>query len=115
VRRFAKRAQTNERERIAYLCSLAILDEWEGDPERATVNLVEAEELTEKLELPGELWRIRATLGELYERRGEAGEARAAFSRAAQTLRLLAQKIGDQELREGFLSAPQARRVLERG
>jgi DNA-binding SARP family transcriptional activator/tetratricopeptide (TPR) repeat protein len=115
VRRFAERAQTNERDRIAYLRSLAILDEWAGDSERATVNLLEAEELTEKLELPGELWRIRAALGELYERRGEAVEARAAFSRAAQTLGLLAQKIGDEELREGFLSAPQARRVLERG
>ena len=45
------------------------------------MNLVEAEELAEKLELPGELWRIRAALGELYERRGEAGEARETFSR----------------------------------
>ena len=46
------------------------------------MNLVEAEELAEKLELPGELWRIRATLGELYERRGEAGEARSVLPAA---------------------------------
>jgi hypothetical protein len=30
-------------------------------------------------------------------------------------LRKLAERIGDEELREGFLSVPQARRVLERG
>ena len=114
VRHFAERAQTNERDRIAYLCSLAILGKWEGDPERATVHLQEAEKLAEKLGLPSELWRIRAGLGGLYERREEIGEARAAFSRAAQTLRTLAQRIGAEELREEFLSAPLVRRVLER-
>jgi tetratricopeptide (TPR) repeat protein len=113
VRRFAERAQTNERDRITYLCSLAILGEWECDPERATVHLQEAEKLSEKLGLPGELWRIRAGLGGLLERREEIGEARAAFSRAAQTLRDLAAKINDVRLREGFLAAPRVRRVLE--
>ena len=44
--------------------------------------------------------------------RGEIGEAREAFPLAAQTLRMLAGNIGDEELREGFLSAPRARRVL---
>jgi hypothetical protein len=114
VRDFAERAQTNERNRIAYLRSLAIVGEWDGYTERATAHLREAEEIAEKLGLPGELWRVRAALGGLSERRGKTGEARAAFSRAAQILRLLAEKIGDEEIREGFLSAPQARRVLER-
>jgi DNA-binding SARP family transcriptional activator/tetratricopeptide (TPR) repeat protein len=114
IHRFAKRAQTNERVRIAYLISLAILGEWEGDPERAIDHLREAEELAEKLGLPGELWRIRAALGGLYERRGETEQAHAAFSRAAQTLRTLAEKIEDEGLREGFLSAAPVRRVLER-
>ena len=62
--------------------------------------------------VPGELWQIQSRLGELHERRGEAEEAREAFSGAAQTLRELAKKIGDEELREGFLSASQVRRVL---
>jgi DNA-binding SARP family transcriptional activator/tetratricopeptide (TPR) repeat protein len=114
VRGFAERAQTNERNRIAYLRSLAILGEWDGYTERATAHLREAEALAEKLGLPGELWRIRAALGGLSERRGEDAEAREAFSRAAQTLRLLAEKIGDEEIRKGFLSAPQTRRVLGR-
>jgi hypothetical protein len=64
--------------------------------------------------VPGELWQIQSRLGELHERRGEDRQAREAFSGAAQTLRMLAQKIGDEELRERFLSAPQVRRVLGR-
>jgi tetratricopeptide (TPR) repeat protein len=114
VSRFAERAQTNERDRIAYLRSLAVLSEWEGGTERATGQLREAEALAEKIGQPGELWQIRAALGGLYERCGETGEARAAFVRAAQTLRTLAEKIRNEKLREDFLSAPQVRCVLER-
>jgi tetratricopeptide (TPR) repeat protein len=114
VRRLAERAQTNERERVAYLRSLAVLSEWEGDTQRAIDRLHEAQALAEKIGLPGELWQIQSRIGELYEQRGETGEARAAFSQAAQTLKTLAQKIGDDELREGFLSAPRVRRVLAR-
>jgi Flp pilus assembly protein TadD len=114
VRRFAERAQTNERDRLAYLRSSAVLSKWEGDTKRAIDHLHEAQALAEKIGLPGELWQIQSSLGELYEKRGEDGEAREAFSGAAQTLRMLAQKIGDEELREGFLSAPQVRRVLRR-
>jgi tetratricopeptide (TPR) repeat protein len=114
VRHFAQRAEVNERERIAYLCSLAVLSEWEGDTKRAIDRLHEARALAEKIGLPGELWQIQSRIGELCERRGETAEAREAFSGAAQTLRMLAGKIGDEELREGFLSAPQVRRVLGR-
>ena len=71
-----------------------------------------AEALAEKIGLPGELWQIQCKIGELQEQRGQTEEARAGFSRAAQTLRMLAQKIGDEELREGFLSAARVRRVL---
>ena len=63
--------------------------------------------------MPKELWQIQSRLGELHERLGKDGQAREAFSLAAQTLRMLAQKIEDEELREGFLSAPQVRRVFE--
>jgi tetratricopeptide (TPR) repeat protein len=114
VSRFAQRAQVNERERITYLRSLAVLSEWEGDTKRAIGHLHEAYTLAEKIGLPKELWQIQSSIGELYERRGETEEAHAAFSRAAQILRMLAQKIGDEELREGFLLAPQVRRVLGR-
>jgi tetratricopeptide (TPR) repeat protein len=114
VNRFAERAEANERERVAYLRSLALLSEFEGDTQRAIEHLHEAEALAEKIGLPGELWQIQSRIGEVHERCGEEGEAAKAFSLAAQTLRELAQKIGDEELREDFLSAPQSRRVLER-
>ncbi len=114
VHRFAKRAETNERDRMSYLRSLAVLSEWEGDTKRAIDHLQEAEALAERLGPPGELWQIRARIGELHERRGEDSEAREAYSRAAQTLRDLAAKIEDEGLREGFLSAPRVRRLLER-
>jgi tetratricopeptide (TPR) repeat protein len=114
VRQLAERAEVNERERIAYLRSLAVLSESEGDTQRAIDHLHEAHTLAHKIGLPKELWQIQSRIGDLYERRGEAEEAREAFSRAAQTLRMLTGKIGDEELREGFLSAPQVRRVLRR-
>ena len=114
VRHFAGRAEVNERERVAYLRSLAVLSEWEGDIKRAIDHLREAQRLAEKIGLPKELWQIQSRIGELYERRGQGGEAREAFSRGAQTLRKLAEKIGDEKLKEGFLSAPRVRRVLGR-
>jgi hypothetical protein len=114
VRRFADRPRTNERERIAYLRSLAVLGEWEGETQRTMDHLREAEALAEKIGLPKELWQIQSKIGELHERRRETEEARAAFSRAAQTLRMLAGKIADEDLQEGFISAPRVRRVLGR-
>jgi hypothetical protein len=48
----------------------------------------------------------------LTHRYGHDGQERKAYSGTAQTLRMLAGKIGDEEIREGFLSAPQVRCVL---
>lgn len=112
IYRFAEGAETNERERVAYLRSLAVLSEFEGDMGRAIERLHEAWALAQKIGLPKELWQIQSRIGNLYERRGEDGEAREAFSGASQTLRMLAEKIGDEELRERFLSARQVRCVL---
>ena len=109
---FAERARANERDRMAYLRCLAMLSEFEGDTQRALDRLRGAESLAEGVGLPGELWQIQGKIGELHERRRQTEEARAGFSRAAQTLRMLAGKIGDEELREGFLSAPRVRRAL---
>ena len=112
IHRFAEGAEANERERVAYLRSLAVLSEFEGDIGRAIEHLHEAWTLAQKIGLPKELWQIQTRIGNLYERSGEDGEAREAFSWASQTLRSLAGKIGDEELRESFLSARQVRRVL---
>jgi hypothetical protein len=75
-------------------------------------HLREAEALAEKIGLSKELWQIQRKIGYLYEQRGQTVEAREAFSLAAQTLRMLAGNIGDEKLREGFLSAARVRRVL---
>ena len=110
--RFAERAEENERDKMAYLRCLALLSEFEGDTQRALDRLRGAEMLAEKIGLPGELWQIQCKIGELHERCRETEEARAGFFRAAQTLIMLAGKIGDEKLREGFLSAVRVRRVL---
>ena len=112
VGRFAERTEANERERIAYLRSLAVFSEFEGDTKRAIEHLREARELAKKIGLPGEIWQIQSRLGELHERRGQEAEAQKVYSLAAQTLRELALKIRDEDLREGFLSAPLVRGVL---
>ena len=114
VRRFSERAEANERERMTYLRSLALLREFEGDSGSAIEHLHEARALARKFGVPGELWQIQSRIGHLHERRGEEVEAREAFSLAAQTLSELAQKIRDEDLREGFLSAPLVRGVLGR-
>ncbi|CAA9455735.1 MAG: hypothetical protein AVDCRST_MAG58-1447 [uncultured Rubrobacteraceae bacterium] len=113
ARRLAERARDSRRDRMSHLRALAVLSEWEGDTERALGRLRKAEALAEEIGLPGELWQMRAKIGELLERRGEVGEAHQAFSRAAQILKDLAARIKDEGLREGFLAAPRVRRVLE--
>ena len=112
ARRLAERARGNRRDRMSYLRAVAVLDEWEGDTQRALGRLREVEALAEEIGLPGELWQIEARIGELHERCGEAEQAQEAFFRAAQTLRDLAAKIKDEGLREGFLAALRVRRVL---
>ena len=60
VRRFADRPRTNGRERIAYLRSMAVLSEFEGDTQETLDHLQEAEALAEKIGLPKELWQIQS-------------------------------------------------------
>jgi DNA-binding SARP family transcriptional activator/tetratricopeptide (TPR) repeat protein len=113
ARRLAERARENRRDRMSYLRSRAVLSEWGGDTERALARLRKAEALAEEIGLSDELWQIRAKIGELHKRRGEADESQRAISRAAQILKDLAARIKDAGLREGFLAAPRVRRVLE--
>jgi hypothetical protein len=68
-------------------------------------HLREAEALAEEMGLPGELWQIRATLGELYQESGDEEQAVHAFSQAAQTLQWLAGRIDDPPLQADFLGA----------
>ena len=114
LERFGEWVGENRRLRVAYLRARAVLDRWENRAPAVVEHLREAEKLVGEMGLPAELWQIRADLGELYEERGEYEEAQHTFSRAAEIVKKLAGKITDVTLREGFLAAPQVRRVLER-
>jgi tetratricopeptide (TPR) repeat protein len=112
ARRLGERVGNNPRFRLVFLRMLAVLQRWRGDAEGALGHLLEAQALAGEIGLPGELWQIHSSLGELHEELGDAGEAREAFARAVQIVQDLAGRIEDEELREGFLAAPQVRRVM---
>lgn len=114
VRRLGERVGNNRRFRLVHLRMLAVLDGWDGDTGVAIEHLREAERLAGEMGLPGELWQVRAALGELYEESGDEAPAARAFSGAAETVEALAREIGDEALREDFLGAPQVRRLLGR-
>ncbi|MDQ3925785.1 MAG: tetratricopeptide repeat protein, partial [Actinomycetota bacterium] len=114
TRRLGESVGQNRRFRLVYLRMLAVLDRWDGDAEGAMGHSREAEALAEEMGLPGELWQIKADLGELHEGSGDAEQAELAFSGAAATLRSLVGRIDKPTLRADFLSTPQVRRVLER-
>ncbi len=111
ARRLGERVGSNPRFRLVLLRMLAVLCRWEDDAEGSLENLRQAEDLAEKIGLPGELWQIRAALGELLEERGEREAADRASSLASRTLRSLAGRIDDEGLRKGFLEAPRVRRL----
>ena len=113
VKRLGERVGGNRRFRLVYLRMLAVLAEWDGQTGEALARLQEARTLAEEIGLPGELWQIWAARGELHEQRGEPEEAHGAFFRAAGIVERLAGEIEDEALKEGFLSAPHLRRVLE--
>jgi tetratricopeptide (TPR) repeat protein len=114
MERFGERVGDNRRLRVSHLSALAVLAKWDGDPSGAAEHLRAAESLCDEIGLPGELWRVRAELGEIHEVRGELEEARRAFAGAAGVLQELAARIGDEGLQAGFLAAPQVGRVVER-
>jgi hypothetical protein len=113
AKRLGERVGENRRFRLVHLRMLAALARWDGDDEEELERLREAEALAEEIGLPGELWQIRAALGELHDRRGEPEEARDAYRRSARIVERLAGEIADEALKEGFLSAPPIRSVLE--
>jgi hypothetical protein len=114
VRRLGESVRQNKRFSLVHLRMLTTLARWDGDIGGALARLREAEALAQEIGLPGELWQIRAALGELYEERGDEERARDAFTWAAQTLRSLAGRIDDPTLQASFLGTPQVRHVLER-
>jgi len=103
---------SNQRFRIPYLRSLAVLAMWQGQSEQAIGHLRAAAQAAADLGVPGEQWQIQAALGTLYEAGGQPVLARAAFGEAATIIQGLAEGIGDEPLRMHFLAAPQIQQVL---
>lgn len=112
LERFGEAIGENRRLRLPYLRALAVLSWWNGDGAAALEHLQEARGLAGELGLPGELWQIEASLGELHGEMGNGTEAHRCRSRAAEIVRRLADGIQDRELRRWFLSATPVRSVL---
>lgn len=104
---------SNQRFRIPYLWSKALLTAWEGRTEQAIGQLHEAIQLATTIGLPGEQWQIRAALGKVYEAAGEQTQACAAFEEAMRIIMELAGSINDETLRSRFLAGPQIAPVLQ--
>jgi tetratricopeptide (TPR) repeat protein len=104
---------SNQRFRIPYLWSKALLTTWEGRTEQAMGQLHEALQLAATIGLPGEQWQIQAALGNVYEAAGEQTQARAAFEEAMRIILQLADGIKDETLRSRFLAGPQIAPVLQ--
>jgi DNA-binding SARP family transcriptional activator/tetratricopeptide (TPR) repeat protein len=114
VQRLGEAIGTSKRHRISYLRSLAVLDHYRGEEDKAIAHLQEAAQLAEEIGLPGELWLIQAALAELYRQQGNEEESSTAFRRAASILHRLADSLEDADQRTAFLASPQVRRILER-
>lgn len=113
LERFGEAVGENRRLRLAYLRALAVLRRWDGDGAAALEHLQEARGLAGEIGLPGELWQIEASLGELHGELGNGTEAHRSRSRAAEIVRRLVDGIRDRELRQRFLSATPVRSVLD--
>jgi tetratricopeptide (TPR) repeat protein len=113
VHRLGERLGSNQRFRIPYLRSLAVLATWDGQREQAIGHLREAAELAADLGLPAEQWQIQAALATVYEEEGEPAQAHTAFGEAARIIWGLAEGIKDEALRTRFLAGPQVHPVLQ--
>jgi hypothetical protein len=88
--------------RVAYLRALAVLAEWAGDLLQAVTHLEEANALALSLNLMGEQAQIMGKLSQLYLDKGQQQRAK---SQAAEIVNCLAEKMGDEKLRERFVMA----------
>jgi tetratricopeptide (TPR) repeat protein len=81
--------------------------------EEATERLAEALEELRRFPAPFEVWNSARLLGRLRRELGDEEGAARAFTQAAEAVKTIAAGIDDEALRDGFLSAPAVREVLE--
>jgi tetratricopeptide (TPR) repeat protein len=113
VEYFGERIGGSRRYRIPYLRALAVLNLHRGEINQAIEHLQEAGRLSEEIDLPGELWSIRAALGGLYLKLGDKQQAHDNFVQAATIVRVLADALRDEKHRFGFLGSALVQQVLE--
>jgi tetratricopeptide (TPR) repeat protein len=82
-----------------------------GDREAALASVEAALEVQRDYPAPLLDWRLYGALGRLRAARGEAEGARAAFERAVEIAMAIASNVGDDRLRETFLTSPPVREI----
>ena len=113
VGRLCELAEKNQRYRLPWHRSQAVLAQWEGAPEKAIGHLQEAGDLAREIGLPGEEWSILAAQAALYVEQGNQAEAQAARQPANTIIHRLAETIDEEELRAGFLTAEPVLSILD--
>jgi DNA-binding SARP family transcriptional activator/tetratricopeptide (TPR) repeat protein len=114
VERLGNIVGDHKRFRLPWLRSLAVLDQWDGEPEQAITHLQAALVLAEEIGLPGEEWSILGALAALYEDQGDQAEARHAWRTAADILLSLSDTIEEEEMRLGFVEAEAPGTILKK-
>jgi hypothetical protein len=113
VQRLGEDLGSNQRFRIPYLRSRALLDAGEGRRDQAIDHLDEAAQVAVDLGLPSEQWQVQKQLGEEYETGGMPAQALVAFREAVGIIQRLAKGIEDEEWRSHFLAASQIQQVMQ--
>ena len=103
---------SNRRYQLILLRSRAVLTQWGGDVEEAISHLETALALAQEIGLPGEEWPILGVLAQLYAERGEQKKANERYQEAIDIIHRLAETIGEEDLRAGFLTARPVRSIL---
>ena len=100
--RLGRAAKDMPRYQYLHQRMLAVLATWDGAANQAIAHLQESLSLAQQLNLPGEQWQILTKLAQLYP---DASQPQAAKSQKAEIVSRLAERIGDEKLREGFVTA----------
>jgi tetratricopeptide (TPR) repeat protein len=114
ITRWGELTRLVPRFRLAFLRSLALLDQREGDTTGAMAALEEALALATEMDLPDQRWQVLTDLGELLESIGAGRPAREQFIQAVELLETIAGKIRNEDFKTGFLSAQASQRVLKK-
>jgi hypothetical protein len=84
-----------------------------GDPDAAERALLEAIDVLSQFPVPVVAWKVWAALGNLRRQTGAHEAARSAFGEAVTIVQNIAANVGDEALRNTFLTSALVRGVFE--